>query len=594
MGYFIDERTIEEIKERADIVSEISNYVDLKKAGSNYRGLCPFHSEKTPSFTVSPDKKIYKCFGCGEGGNVINFIMKMDNLSFPEACKKLADTYGITIETRGNFDQERQNRLDKMYEINKEVGRFYFRNLLRSKRALSYLKKRHITEDAIKKFGLGYGKDSWDDVVNYLKSKDIDLEIAYEAGIIGKSKKGRFYDYYRDRLIFPIIDRRSRILGFGARTLKKDEMPKYLNTSDSPIYFKGKNLYGLNLLNQREKNDYIILVEGYMDVISLSASGLDNVVASLGTALTKDQGRILKNYTDNLYISYDGDQAGKTATKRALEIIHSLDYDAKVIELPEGIDPDTYVIEEGKLKYEVKMKNSISGYDFLIREYKKDLNLDDIEDQVKLIRYIGNILKKIKSPIQRELQMKELSDTFDISIDSLKNEIYGNKVTVDPVRNTKKNPRKQEIKFTKKDRTLLELLRLLINKKEVFPLVEGKINPEKIENEKLREVYLSIMSSVEDESDIKKESLLSYLKDNYIIDDKIYDELNKDISEFNTLDLGKVIKELIDKIQMSNYKLSRNEIIRQINKLENKKDKTEAEKEELKDLLEKLMKTTSV
>lgn len=590
MAYFIDQRTLEEIKDRADIVSEISNYVDLKKRGANYQGLCPFHSEKTPSFTVSPNKKIYKCFGCGEGGNVINFIMKMENLSFPEACKKLADTYGITIESRSNFDEERQNRLNMMYQINREVAILYMNNLSKSKKALRYLKNRKIPLESIKKFGLGYGKDSWDDVVNHLKKLNYDLEIAHEAGIIGKNKSGNYYDYYRDRLIFPIIDTRSRVLGFGARALDPDNNPKYLNTSDSPIYYKGRNLYGLNMMNKREKNPYIILVEGYMDVISLNASGIPGTVASLGTALTIDQGKLLRDYTDNLYISYDGDEAGITATKRGLDIIHALDWDAKVIELPEGIDPDSYVQENGKLNYEVKMKKAISGYDFLIREYRDTLDMNNIDDQVELIRYIGNILKKIRSPIKRELQMKELSDNFDISIDSLKNEIYGNKTITKPTRKKVQKSRDKENFLTQKDRYLLELLRLVINEREIFPLVSDKINPKNIENEELREVYLSIVSVVDDEEEIKKESLLNYLKENYIIDETIYNELNEDIDEFSKLDLNKVVEELIDKIQDSNVKLSRSEIIKKINYLDSKKVKTEEEKKELENLLRKLMK----
>lgn len=590
MAYFIDEKTLEEIKDRVDIVSEISNYVDLKKRGANYQGLCPFHNEKTPSFTVSPNKKIYKCFGCGEGGNVINFIMKMENLSFPEACKKLADTYGITIESRGNFDEERQKRLNMMYQINREVAILYMNNLSKSKKALRYLKNRNIPLESIKKFGLGYGKNSWDDVVNHLKNLNYDLEIAHEAGIIGKNKSGNYFDYYRDRLIFPIIDTRSRVLGFGARALEPDDSPKYLNTSDSPIYYKGRNLYGLNMMDKRQKNPYIILVEGYMDVISLNASGIPGTVASLGTALTTDQGKLLKDYTDNLYISYDGDEAGITATRRGLDIIHALDWDAKVIELPEGIDPDTYVQEKGKLNYEVKMKKAISGYDFLIREFRDTLDMEDIDDQVELIRYIGNILKRIKSPIKRELQMKELSDNFDISIDSLKNEIYGNKSITKPRRKNVQRKREKEKYLTQKDRYLLELLRLIINKRDIFPMVSDKVNPDNIENEELREVYLSIMSAVDEEKEISKDSLLNYLRENYIIDETIYNELNEDIDEFSKLDLNNVVKELIDKIQDSNIKLSRSEIIKKINYLDSKKVKTEEEKVELENLLRKLMK----
>ncbi|MFB0971863.1 MAG: toprim domain-containing protein, partial [Neofamilia sp.] len=226
--------------------------------------------------------------------------------------------------------------------INRELTVFYMKNLSESKTATSYLIKRNITSESAKKFGLGYGKNSWDDVVNYLKNLNYDLDLAHQCGAIGKNQSGNYYDYYRDRIIFPIIDTRSRILGFGARALG-DEMPKYLNTSDSPIFLKGRNLYGLNLLKRNEKVKKIILVEGYMDVIALETFGIKGAVASLGTAFTIDQANILRKYTDNLYISYDGDEAGKAATKRALEIIHSIDWDANVIELSGGMDPDTFL-----------------------------------------------------------------------------------------------------------------------------------------------------------------------------------------------------------------------------------------------------------
>ncbi|NLW43073.1 MAG: DNA primase [Tissierellia bacterium] len=590
MAYFIDENTIEEIKNRADIVTEISNYVDIKKIGANYKGLCPFHSEKTPSFTVSPQKQIYKCFGCGEGGNVINFIMKIEGLSFPEACKKLGDSYGVVIENKGRLDDARVEKLDMMYQINRELALFYMKNLSDSKNAMSYLIKRNINSKIAKKFGIGYGKNSWDDAVNYLKKLNYDLDLAFQCGAIGKNQSGNYYDYYRDRIIFPIIDARSRILGFGARALG-DEMPKYLNTSDSPIFFKGKNLYGLNLLKRNEKIKRIILVEGYMDVIALESFGIKGGVASLGTAFTIDQANILRKYTDDLYISYDGDEAGIAATKRALEIVHSIDWDANIIELRGGMDPDTFLQEEGKLKYEVEIKNSISGYNYLIKDYQKTLDLTRIDDQANLIRYIGNIIRKIKSPIQRELQLKQLSNNFDISIESLKNEIYGNKIQNTNERQRTRNTRIKIKPLTTNDKIFLEIFRLVLHDKEIYRLIENRINPLEIESMQLREVFLSIASSMEEDK-INKDSLLKYLKDNYIIDQEIYDELNKKTQEFDKINTKNLLEELISRIEFTDDKLNRNQIIVRIQELEENKNKTPQEIEELKELLANLMKVS--
>lgn len=590
MAYFIDENTIEEIKNRADIVTEISNYVDIKKIGANYKGLCPFHSEKTPSFTVSPQKQIYKCFGCGEGGNVINFIMKIEGLSFPEACKKLGDSYGVVIENKGRLDDARVEKLDMMYQINRELALFYMKNLSDSKNAMSYLIKRNINSKIAKKFGIGYGKNSWDDAVNYLKKLNYDLDLAFQCGAIGKNQSGNYYDYYRDRIIFPIIDARSRILGFGARALG-DEMPKYLNTSDSPIFFKGKNLYGLNLLKRNEKIKRIILVEGYMDVIALESFGIKGGVASLGTAFTIDQANILRKYTDDLYISYDGDEAGIAATKRALEIVHSIDWDANIIELSGGMDPDTFLQEEGKLKYEVEIKNSISGYNYLIKDYQKTLDLTRIDDQANLIRYIGNIIRKIKSPIQRELQLKQLSNNFDISIESLKNEIYGNKIQNTNERQRTRNTRIKIKPLTTNDKIFLEIFRLVLHDKEIYRLIENRINPLEIESMQLREVFLSIASSMEEDK-INKDSLLKYLKDNYIIDQEIYDELNKKTQEFDKINTKNLLEELISRIEFTDDKLNRNQIIVRIQELEENKNKTPQEIEELKELLANLMKVS--
>ncbi|MDO5028502.1 MAG: DNA primase [Bacillota bacterium] len=588
MAYFIDERTLEEIKDRADIVDIVSQYVDLKKAGANYKGLCPFHGEKTPSFTVSPQKKIYKCFGCGEGGNVINFVMKMEGLSFPEACKKLGDQYGVEIKSRGNIDRTRTDFLNQMYEINREVAAYYMKNLSQAKQALLYLDKRNIGPRAVRRFGLGYAKDSWDDLVNYLKSLGYDLDLAFKAGLIGKNNRGSYYDFYKNRIIFPIIDTKSRVLGFGARALG-DEMPKYINTADSPVYNKGRTIYGLNRMEKHKKLDRLILCEGYIDVIALDAAGVPGSVASLGTAFTPDQARLLRKYTDNLYISYDGDQAGRTAAKRALKVLHSMDWDASVVLLPRNLDPDSFIQEQGPIQYEAQLKNAKSGYNFLIDDYKASLNLEDIEDQVKLIKFIGSTIKTIKSPIERELQMKKLAADFDVSLESLKAEIFAGDKAYSRPKSPKRPQRPGKKPLSQKDKDIIEIFKLMMEDKELFVEFSQKLDSKMIDNEKLREVYQSIKSSFAEEENLAKDTVLQYLKNNYIIDEFLYNQLSREVLEFSHLDKELLAQEMVDRLKETDSMKSRKDIVERIRRLEAKEDKSQEEVELLNDLISQLM-----
>ncbi|WP_054252312.1 DNA primase [Neofamilia massiliensis] len=588
MAYFIDDRTLEEIRDRADIVDVISQYMDLKKAGANYKGLCPFHGEKTPSFTVSPQKKIYKCFGCGEGGNVISFVMKMEGLSFPEACQRLGDQYGVEIKSKGNIDNSYQDMMDEMYTMTRDVAAYYMKNLRVAKEPLRYLKNRNIGPGGIKRFGLGYAKNSWDDLVSYLKAQGYDLELAFKAGLIGKNKSGSYYDFYKNRIIFPIIDTKSRVLGFGARAMG-DEMPKYINTADSPIYNKGRTIYGLNRMEKHKKLDRLILCEGYIDVIALDLAGIKGSVASLGTAFTPDQARLLRKYTDNLYISYDGDQAGRTAIKRALKVLHSLDWDASVVLLPRDLDPDSFIQEEGPIQYESQLKGAKSGYNFLIDDYKDSLNLNEIDDQVKLIKYIGDIIKTIKSPIERELQIKKLSKDFDISVDAIKAEIFAGKGKQPRINNVKPTKRPEKINLSQKDKDIIEIFKLMMDDKELFLEFSKTLDASMIDNKKLKEVYQSIKSSFDEEENLDKDTVLQYLRNNYIIDEFLYTELSKDVLEFEKIDKKQLVQEMIDRLIETDSINSRRDIVERIRILEAKKNKSPDEVELLNDLINKLI-----
>ena len=354
----IPQELIEKIKEQNDIVEIISEDIRLKKSGRNYIGLCPFHNDKSPSFTVSQDKQIYKCFSCGEAGNVLTFIMKYKKLNFLEAAKYLADKASITLNMGSKENSAVSKKKQLMYKINVDSARYFFANLQKNKYSKDYFLNRGIKEETIKRFGLGYSLDNWHALMNYLKKRGYKEEILLEAGLILRSeKKGNLYDRFRNRVMFPIFDYRGNVIGFGGRVLD-DSLPKYLNSPDTLIFNKRQNLYGLNFARKEIKDRSVILVEGYMDLISLYQYGIKNVVATLGTALTDGQGSLIKRYADTVIISYDSDEAGIKATLRAIEIPNKLDINVKVLNLKECKDPDEFIRKYGVLEFEKEIQNS--------------------------------------------------------------------------------------------------------------------------------------------------------------------------------------------------------------------------------------------
>ena len=358
---------IEEIKVRNDISEVISDYIQLRPSGSNYKGLCPFHNEKTPSFHVSTSKQIYKCFGCGEGGDVISFIMKVENLEFMDAVKFLANRCGIEINT--NIDENTKKKLEKIkrfQEIHVVAARFFYINLMqKNNTGYKYLIKRGLDEKTIKSFGLGYSLDSWDSLKNFLLKSGYSIEEIKECGLVGQSKKNNnYFDKFRNRVMFPIFDYKGNVIGFGGRVLD-DSLPKYLNSEDTIIFNKRYNLYGLNFARKHIGNSRtLILVEGYMDLISMYQYGVKNVVATLGTALTDAQGQLIKKFADNVVLSYDSDQAGINASLRAINILEKCNLKAKVLDLGKSKDPDEFVRANGLDEMLKKVENASDALKF--------------------------------------------------------------------------------------------------------------------------------------------------------------------------------------------------------------------------------------
>ena len=415
----IPEEVIERIKEQNDLVDIVSENVRLKKSGKNYMGLCPFHNDKSPSFSVSSEKQIYKCFSCGEAGNVLTFVMKYKKLTFQEAAKYLADKANIPLQIEGQENDKISRKKELLYKVNVEAARYYFANLQRTKVSKEYFLKRGIKEETIKRFGLGYSLDSWQGVINYLRAKGYRDNLLLEAGLVSKNEKtGNTYDRFRNRVMFPVFDVRGKVIGFGGRVLD-DSKPKYLNSPETMIFQKGINLYGLNFaIKNKLQEDYIIIVEGYMDLIALHQHGITNTVASLGTALTVNQARLLKRYVNKIIISYDADLAGQNATLRGLEILRSAGFDVKVLTVPQGKDPDEFVRNNGKEAFLSLAKEALPLIEYRIKRVAQGINLKDGNELIKYGEKFAEILADL-NPIEKDVYIKKISEETSIKEQAL-------------------------------------------------------------------------------------------------------------------------------------------------------------------------------
>ncbi len=424
MSKHIPEEIIEEIRLSNDIVEVVSEYVRLEQKGRLYFGLCPFHKEKTPSFSVTPSMQIFKCFGCGKGGNVIHFISAIENLDFIEAVKFLADRAKIQIpEGDDKKEKDRARLRSKILQINREAARFFF-DMLHSQagnRALRYLAERGIEEKTIRRFGLGYSPPEWDALYNHLREKGYDPEIIAKSGLILPGKKGGYYDRFRDRIIFPIFDVRSNIIGFGGRVLDSS-LPKYINSPETEAYQKGRNLYALNFAKNSSQKS-VLVVEGYMDVISLHQGGIINAVASLGTALTENQGRLLKKYFDEIIICYDSDTAGKSATIRGLDLLSELGCNVRVMTIPEGKDPDDFIRNNGTEAFLKLMDRADSLIEYKVKLLKNEIDTTTIEGKVAFIGKIADLLARVGNRVQMEMYIKKLSAEYEVSEEAVYSEI---------------------------------------------------------------------------------------------------------------------------------------------------------------------------
>ena len=414
---------LDDIKTKNDIVDIVSQYVVLKRAGRNYMGLCPFHKEKSGSFCVSPDKQIFHCFGCGVGGNVFHFISKIENVNFKESVEILANRAGVDLPLSDNFEDDKLSKLkSRVYEVNKCAAEFYHQNLYKptAKPAQEYVKKRHLDNKTLKAFKIGYS-GRFNELYTELKTKGFTEEEILASCLVNKNPNGKFIDRFRNRLMFPIIDIRERVIAFGGRVLD-DSKPKYINSPEDIVYSKGRNLFAFNIAKKNNPKT-IIMVEGYMDAVSLHQRGINNAVASLGTALTEAQGRLLRRSCEKVIIGYDADGAGQAATLRGLEILQNLGCDIRILQIEGAKDPDEFVVKYGPERFQMYVDKAISLVEFKVKMLKNNLNLDNVNDKIKFLNEVARILAKVSNSMEREVYVDKISLEYKVSKEAIYGEI---------------------------------------------------------------------------------------------------------------------------------------------------------------------------
>jgi len=415
---------IDQIRQVANIVDIASQYTTLIKHGQKYVGLCPFHSEKTPSFTVDNDKQLYHCFGCGAGGDIFTLVMEKENLGFPEALRYLAKKYNIRLPDKKKFSSQKLKLEEMLYKISENALAFFKKNLFNTKegqKALGYLEKRKISEEIIQKLKIGYAMNSWDALLSHFQGNNISPGVLEKAGLVlRRQKKEGYYDRFRGRIIFPIFTETGKVVAFGGRTIIKAE-PKYLNSPDTLIYTKGKLLYGINFCKEsiREKGE-VILVEGYTDFLSLYQAGITNCAASLGTSLTTHQVSIARNFAPRMIISYDGDDAGTKASVRGISLCFERGVQIKVLTLPDGMDPDSFIRKSGVDKFKSLVQNSTGGLKFLINTLIRKTNLEIPEEKAKVVNHVLTEIEKIANPFIRSEYLKKTSEHLSINEEDLR------------------------------------------------------------------------------------------------------------------------------------------------------------------------------
>ncbi len=517
MSGLIPENILEDILGRLDIVEVISGYIPLKRAGRNFKANCPFHHEKTPSFMVSPDRQIYHCFGCGESGNAFKFLMRHERLEFPEAVELLARKTGVILPEIHDSSNANASISSQLYKINELAALFYENNLYTplASAARKYLIGRGIKEETAKLFRLGLSLDKWDGLINYLRAKNAPLSLMEKAGLILAKEGGGYYDRFRNRIIFPIFDIKAKVAGFGARVLD-NSLPKYVNSPETPVYTKGKCLFGLNFAKDAiRQEDFAVVVEGYLDFIIPYQEGVCNIVASSGTALTEEQIRLLKRYTHNIVMVYDGDSAGQMATLRALDMLIEEGLNVRVTPLPEGFDPDSFVRKNGVGVFKEKVKNAENLFDYKLKVLKSRYNVKEIEGKAKISSEMLPTISKFSNAVLKSEYLKKLADELNVNEDALLQEIGKLKDTKPAFQAIR--PDAQTKKPINVSPTEKLLIKLMLEEVELIKHVRQHLQPQDFQDKLTAKIVSTMYELSGQGKDINKGVLINHFGDDDIL-----------------------------------------------------------------------------
>lgn len=577
------EEILNEVRQSNDIVDVISQYVHLKRSGRNFFGLCPFHNEKSPSFSVSPDKQIFHCFGCGVGGNVITFVSNIEGLSFVETIQMLAERANIQLPTLdNNVDMKKEILRDKVYKINEFATEYYHQNLYKpqAKIAQEYVKKRQLSNETLKSFRIGFS-GKFDELYKELKKQGFEEQEILESGLVNKNERNQYIDRYRNRLMFPICDERGRVIAFGGRVLD-DSKPKYINSPENIVYSKGRHLFGLNVA-KKGNTKKLLIVEGYMDVISLHQRGITNVVAPLGTALTQQQGWLLRKNTEQIILSFDSDDAGLQAKIRALNILENMGCDIRILNIEGAKDPDEYILKYGTARFSNLLEKSLSVIEFNVKLLKKDLDLENTNDKIKFLNEIAKLISKVDNTIEREIYIEKIAKEYDISKESIYAEV--NKLTYKRITSEKVLEKSKPIITHKQKEKTIEIspeikrrentiISILVNsQRETFEILKQNITPDEFYDEINRKIVQKLYEGFE-----KGNSNI-----NGIINKLEQDEQNQITmimsDDYEIDNLEKAIDDIIKLYEKEKLNKRKFEIIESLDKDLNLDEKKELEKE---------------
>ena len=514
---------IQELLQRNNVYDVISSHVHLKRHGRIYKGLCPFHSEKTPSFTVYPDTQSYYCFGCGAGGDIISFTKEINGLTYVEAVKALAQQSGMPLPD----EDDKLSRLkSRIYEMNKIAARYFHANLNSEagKNARIYLRQRQLSDKTIVNFGIGYASDDWQGLCRHLKSKGFTEDEMVSAYLAARSSKGNVYDIFRNRVIFPIIDLRGNVIAFGGRRMGDEGGPKYLNSGDTPVFKKSNGLFAMNLAKKSGK-DTFILAEGYMDVISLHQAGFNNALATLGTALTSQQAKLIADYAKNVVIAYDSDEAGQKATRRAMEIFSKEDVSVNVLQMDGAKDPDEYIKKFGKEKFEMLIERANSALDFELLKLRRQYDIKDTQGRIDYLTKACDIIAKIPSPVLQDVYCSRFANETGAEKASIKLQLEQSKNRLYRSNSSRKNRELLKegfaggikVDYRQKGNTLpkvfaqQQIISALIRDNDLFPLADSQLSEDDFTDTNMKNAFVEYKKLKADGQEVSYALLCHYL-----------------------------------------------------------------------------------